>query len=457
VRGSSPPPYVVVGGGIGGLLAAWRRKRARPEESVLVLEASDRAGGVLASVREDGFLIERAASSLRAGATAMLATIDELGLASELIESSRAAKKKWLLHEGRLVRTPASPLSLFSTPLLTARAKLRMFKEPWVARGGDEQETLAGFVARRFGAGLVEPMLDAVVTGIFAGDPRRLEARSALPRMVALEEQHGSVLRGLLKQARVRDVPPAERGRRRHARRKPALFALRGGMQQLVDRLAAELGDSIRTGQRVEQLVRDDTDGSWRILGPGGVELARSTSVLLATPSWSAARLLARTDAELARELSAIEAANVAVVGIGVRREQIAADVDGLGFLVPSAEATPLLGVLYESSFFPHRAPDGHVLLRAMLGGERTQLVDDPAAVASLAWRETSRILGISGAPRLLRAFLHRPGIPQYRPGHAARLRRIDERLAKLPGLALAGWSYRGIALDDRAREAAVD
>jgi oxygen-dependent protoporphyrinogen oxidase len=421
-----------------------------------VLEAGDRPGGVVASVVEDGFLIERAASSLRPGASAILETIRELGLGDDLLEAAPAARKRWLLHRGRLVRAPSSPFSLFGTPLLSARAKLRMFKEPWIPRGGGEDESLAGFVARRFGDGLVEPMLDAVITGIYAGDPRRLEARAALPRITELEERHGSVLRGFWREARVTQRTTATRARSRA--RRPALFAMRGGMQQIVDRLAAELGDAVHVDTRVDRIERvADADRPaagvlWGVIA--GPKTFSARSVFLATPSWVSARLLDRLDATLSRELAAIEAANVAVVGIGLRREQVAADVDGLGFLVPSAEGTPLLGVLYESSLFPNRAPDGHVLLRAMIGGERLRLPEDPRAVAELAWREASRILGLTGAPRLLRAFLHRPGIPQYRPGHTARLRRIGERLSALPGLTLGGWCYRGIALDDRAKEA---
>jgi len=283
------------------------------------------------------------------------------------------------------------------------------------------------------------------------------------------------VLRGLIRARRETKAgatavaATAPRGRAR------GLLAFRGGMQQLIERLARELGEAVRSGQPVVRLTRladpsaarardehgdgerDARDGAtrWRLETRDGAAYT-ARRVVLATPAWTSARLLAPIDATLARELAAIEAANVAVVGIGVRREQIRGDIDGLGFLVPSREGTPLLGVLYESALFPGRAPDGHVLLRAMVGGERVELSDDARAVAKLAWLETCRVLRIDGAPRLLRAFLHRPGIPQYRPGHAARLARVEERLKALSGLDLAGWCYRGIALDERAREAAA-
>ena len=454
----------IVGGGATGLLLAWLSRRARPDSRVVVLESAASPGGVVATVEEDGFRIERAASALRPGASAILATARELGLGDEIVESSRAARRRFILRGGELVKVPGSPLGLIATPLLSGRAKLRLLREPWVARGGAESETLAHFVARRFGEGIVEPMLDAVVTGIFAGDPRRLEARSAFPRLVEAEREHGSVLRGLIRARRETKAgatavaATAPRGRAR------GLLAFRGGMQQLIERLARELGEAVRSGQPVVRLTRladpsaararDEHGDGERDARDGAAYTARR--VVLATPAWTSARLLAPIDATLARELAAIEAANVAVVGIGVRREQIRGDIDGLGFLVPSREGTPLLGVLYESALFPGRAPDGHVLLRAMVGGERVELSDDARAVAKLAWLETCRVLRIDGAPRLLRAFLHRPGIPQYRPGHAARLARVEERLKALSGLDLAGWCYRGIALDERAREAAA-
>ena len=455
----SPLDLLVVGGGISGLLAAWRARRAQPDARVVVLEASPRPGGVVSTVEEDGFRIERAASTVRAGAAAILDVVRELGLEGDLIESAEGARRRWILRHGRLAAVPSSPLGLVTTPLLTARAKLRLLCEPWVGRGGGDGETLAAFVARRFGPEPVDPLLDAVVTGVFAGDPRRLEARAAFPRLVGLEESHGSVLRGLVREAREKRRAAGAAPRRR------GLVALRGGMQQIVDRLEATLGPAVQTGAAAASLARDGGGGggedgrggasAWTVVSAHGWSW-RAHEVLLATPSWISARLLAPIDAGLARELLAIEAANVAVVGIGVARAQIGADVDGLGFLVPSSEGTPLLGVLYESSLFAGRAPEGHVLLRAMVGGERTRFPDDPAAVAKLAWLEASRLLRITGVPRLLLPFLHQPGIPQYRPGHRARLARIDARLAALPGLRLAGWSYRGIALDDRAREFAT-
>ncbi len=205
-------------------------------------------------------------------------------------------------------------------------------------------------------------------------------------------------------------------------------------------------------------LRRIDDDGGaarWELEDARGRRV-RAREVVVATPSWSAAPLLEPLAPELARELAAIEAANVAVVAFGVARAQVAADVDGLGFLVPSSEGSPLLGVLFESSLFPHRAPPDRVLLRCMVGGERLALPDDANAIADLTWREASRYLRLSGTPELRRVFVHKPGIPKYRPGHARRLARIDDLLAKEPrlaGLRLAGWSYRGIAANDAARE----
>jgi len=436
---------VVAGGGIAGLCAAWRARQRDPAARVVVLEAGPRPGGVVASERIDGFLVERAASSLRAGAESLHRLIEELGLGDELVAASGAAARRFVLHRGRLVAAPASIAAMATTPLLTTRAKLRLLAEPWIGRRDGGDETIAEFVARRCGAGVVSPLIDAVVTGIFAGDPARLEARSAFPRLVEMEARHGSLARALLAARR-----EARRRREAGAPRRPPLAALRGGMGRLAERLAERLGDSIRCDARVVALARD-ASGAWRIeLATRERLLARE--LVLATPSHHSARLLAAVDGALARDLDAIESAPVAVVAIGLARAQVGADVDALGFLVPAREHESLLGVLFESSLFPDRAPAGHVLLRAMVGGDRSPLPDDPRAVADLAWRAIAPLLHLRGPPRLLESRLHRPGIPQYRPGHAARLARIAARLAALPGLALAGWSYRGIALDDQAR-----
>jgi oxygen-dependent protoporphyrinogen oxidase len=440
----------IVGGGLSGLFAAWRARRRTVEgraPDVRVLEAAAAPGGVVATVEEAGFRIERAASSIRGAALELLAAIRELGLGGELVAAAPCAAKRWVAFRGRLEPTPAGPLSFLTTPLLSAGAKLRLAREPFVGEPAARQdETLAEFIARRFGAGLVDPLLDAVVTGIFAGDVRKLEAASAMPRMVELCAQHGSVIRGFM---------AAARARKREGISTRGLYALRGGMGSLVAALARSLGAAVTCDARVTALRRVDDGGAcWELEDSRGRRV-RANEVVLATPAWAAAPLLAPLAPDLARELASIEAANVAVVALGVARAQVGADVDGLGFLVPRSENSPLLGVLFESSLFPHRAPPGRVLLRCMAGGERLALPDDENATADLAWREAARYLRLTGAPELRRVFVHKPGIPQYRPGHARRLARIDELLASNPrlgGLKLTGWSYRGIALNDAAR-----
>jgi oxygen-dependent protoporphyrinogen oxidase len=403
---------------------------------------------VVATIAESGFQFERAASTIRGAAVELLAALRELGLGDQLVAASPLAKRRWVAFRGRLRPAPGGPLSFLFSPLLSLGAKLRLAREPFLPEPAPrEDETLASFVARRFGEGFADPLFDAVVTGIYAGDFTRLEAASAMPRMTELSAAHGSVLRGFM---------AATRENKRKGVVTEGLFALRGGMAALVARLARELGDALVCGCEVKSIGR--AGGAWEIRDAAG-RVQRARELILATPSWVSARLLEPLAPELARELAAIESANVAVVAFGVARTQIGGDVDGLGFLVPGSERSPMLGILYESSLFPDRAPPGHVLLRCMVGGERLRLDDDLEGIGDLAWHEASRYLRLTGAPRMRRVFLHRPGIPQYRPGHLRRLARIGAALASDPdlaGLALAGWCYRGIALNDRAKESAA-
>ena len=447
-----PVDLAIVGGGLAGLFAAWRAKTAegtaaRGGATVRVLEAAARAGGVVATIEESGFRFERAASTIRGAAFELRAAIRELGLGGELVAAAPLAKRRWVARRGRLALAPGGPLSFAFTRLLSLAAKLRLLREPWIPEpAAREDETLASFVARRFGAGFADPLFDAVVTGIFAGDFTRLEAASAMPRLTELSAAHGSVIRGFF---------AATRENRRKGLDSHGLFALRGGMETLVARLARELGDALVCSCEVVSIAR--ADGGFEIRDAAG-RVQRAREVILATPSWVSARLLEPVAPAVARELAAIETANVAVVAFGVARSQVGGDVDGLGFLVPGSERSPLLGILYESSLFPDRAPPGHVLLRCMVGGERLRLGDDLVAIGDLAWREADRYLALTGSPLVRRVLLHRPGIPQYRPGHARRLARIDAALASDPalaGLRLVGWCYRGIALNDRAKESA--
>jgi oxygen-dependent protoporphyrinogen oxidase len=425
----------VVGAGITGLTAAFRlregaRRAGRPLE-LTVLEAAERPGGHARTLREDGFLVEAGPNGFldRDGQPEPIELIRSLGIESRLIEARPAARRRFVFHRGRLRRVPDSPPALASSNALSLRGKLRVLLEPWARSAPDVEETVASFARRRFGGEAADVLVDAAISGISAGDSRRLSMAASFPMLVEMERKHGSLIRALMAAPR---------------RRAPRLLSFQGGMETLIVALCGQLGGSLRTGCAVRGIVR--AGGEWRLLLEGGGVLA-ADRVLLAVPAPSAAALLGALDPELSQTLSALPFAGLAVVALAFR-EPAVGRLDGYGYLVPGSEQLDTLGVLWESSVFEARAERGTVLMRAMLGGARRPEVAvlPEAELVRRARRELAQVLGVSTPP--IRTWVWRwpQAIAQYHVGHAARVQAARERARAHPGLELAGTSYDGIS-----------
>ncbi len=441
---SSPRPdsrVAVVGGGISGLAAAWRL-RARGTE-VALFEASARTGGVIRSVRRDGFLVDEGPNTLVARSHVVEEVIEALGLTGERIWASEAARHRYVVRGGALVPVPASPLGLVTTPLLSARAKLRLLAEPFVRPAELDDESLAGFVRRRLGPEVLDWAVNPFVAGVWAGDPERLSARFAFPVLHALERAHGSLARGLLH--RMRNRPPEPRP-------SPRPFSFRDGMQALPDTLAHRLGDAVRLHTPVTGLRRSGEGWTVTARLAGSLRDERFDGVVFAAPL----HRLPEIEGDLAAPPVAYPP--VSVLALGFRRAEVAHPLGGFGVLVPAREPFRLLGALFSSSLFPGHAPAGHVLLTCFLGGTRR-----PADAAlptedlvALALGDLRALLGVRAAP----SFVHRAqwdrAIPQYDVGYGRVLAALDGLEARNPGLHFAGTTRRGISVGD-ALEAGLD
>ena len=313
-----------------------------------------------------------------------------------------------------------------------------------------------------------------MVKGITGGDARRLSLAAAFPRMVELEQQHGSLFRALFalgrqrRRERRRSGPPgngasagpgagpgasaATNGGAAAPTPGPGgvLTGFNGGIAVLPERLAAAVGDRLELGAPVER-VEHGPQG-WTVHAGGRVH-GPYAAVVDATPAHAAARH--QPDDEVRRLLAQIPYAAMVVIALAFRREDVQHPLDGFGMLIPTREQRRLLGVLWSSSIFPGRAPRDHVLLRCMTAGMERVEMDDRALV-DLALDEIRDLYGIAGPPARHWIFRHTRAIAQYEVGHLARLRAVEERLQRLPGLFLTGSSYRGVAINHCVREAGV-
>jgi oxygen-dependent protoporphyrinogen oxidase len=299
----------------------------------------------------------------------------------------------------------------------------------------DKDESIFEVAERRLGREAAETLVDTAVAGISGGDSRQLSVRSQFPILKTWEREHGSLLKAMIARQKSGAVPAR-------------LLSFDRGLGTLTSELASQLTDSVRAPSRIERI--DKTDGGWRIQLDQGTSMA-ADHLVCALPSHAAATSVVGFDRELSTALSSIPYAGMTVVALAYRAEAIARPLDGYGYLVTRHEDLSTLGVLWESSIFPQRAPAGCVLLRVMLGGARRPEVAafDDQMVAELAAAEAARVLGISGSP--MRRWVHRwpAAIAQYTVGHDTRLATIRRLAAAHPGLHLCGTAYDGVSFND--------
>lgn len=433
---SAMADILVVGAGISGLSSAWFLKQKG--HRVRVVEAAPQAGGCLRSVRAGDFLVEGGPNSTLDRGTALAELARDVGLADEVVEANRAARRRYIVKDGRLLPLPAGPGAFIRTPLFSPAAKLRLLLEPFHRRSTRE-ESVAEFVRRRLGPEFLDWAVDPFVSGVYAGDPNRLSVRSATAKIYALEAEYGSLFVGaIMRLLHGRASGPTPTGR---------LIAFRGGMQALPDAVTAALGGAVYCGEPVRGLSA--RPGGWQV--ETDKQHYQAEQVVLALPAYHAAELLAPLDPELAEPLGEINYPPVASVALGFDREQVGHPLDGFGALIPRRLGIEILGTLFSSTLFPGRAPEGKVLLTAFIGGARNpavgQRTEEELAARVLA--DLRPLLGIDGEPSFSRVTLWPRAIPQYELGHPGRIARIDRALLRWPGLHLRANWRDGISVAD--------
>lgn len=439
----------VVGAGVSGLVVAWRLQRAGL--AVRVLDAAPRPGGVIGTVARDGLLFERGPNSALDTTPLIGALVRELGLHDALRPASATAARRYVVRGGRLVALPTSLAAFFATPLFSPRAKLALLREPFVARSAaNVEESIAGFVRRRLGREFLDYAIDPFVAGVYAGDPDAISVRAAFPKLHALEQRWGSLIRGQILGARER------RRQAQTSKHTAASFSFALGMQQLTDALASAL-PAVHLDTRVLRLERDPA-GPYTLYAEqaGAPRTWRARAVVLGVPADAAAALLAPHDADAAAALREIGYAPVATVASAYRAGDVGHPLDGFGCLVPRLEARRVLGVLFSSSMFDGRAPAGHVLLTTFVGGMRQpQLANaSPDEIAALAHDEHTALLGVRALPRFQAVTRWPRAIPQYTLGHEGRVARADAARRVLPGVFFCANWKGGVAVGDCIRNA---
>ena len=481
---------VIIGGGISGLAAAHRLIESSGQSDepieVLLLEAGPRLGGVISTEHRDGFLIEGGPDSFISEKPEAIELAKRIGLSSNLIETNKEHRRSFIVRGGKLRRVPEgfhllAPSRIWpflTSDILSLSGKARLALDLVLPRAsftnGEADESLASFVRRRLGSEALERVAQPMVGGIYTADPEKLSLRATMPRFLEMEREHGSLIRAMWKAGRSPTVREAPVTSGTGGARYSLFLSFDGGMQMLTDRLGERIEHSatnsslpdIRLNTKVDALTfdaesaRNGKAGVWGV-HLAGDELIAADAVCLALPAFAAARLLRAVDAQLATELDAIPFASTATINLAYKRADIPHPLDGFGFVVPFVEKRSLIACTFSSVKFAGRAPEGHALLRAFVGGalqpEMFEL--DEEEMIHRVCDDLRELLGIERRPLFAQVSRWPRSMPQYRVGHLDRVAHIQKRLGDFAGLNLVGSSYAGPGISDciRSGENAAD
>jgi oxygen-dependent protoporphyrinogen oxidase len=436
----------VIGAGVSGLAAAYElRKRKR---SVLVLERDARPGGIILTERVGEFIVDAGPDSLLVQKPAAVALCNELGLGDRLFPT-KLPRTAFVLRGGELHPLPGASILGFPTrltplvksTLFSTQAKLRMAAEiaiPRARQAGDE--SIAGFVRRRFGSEAVTYIAEPLLAGIHAGDVERLSMRALFPRLIDAEARAGSVIRAFRSEHGPRNADGVFR-------------SFPNGLAELIDGLMKAVPkESVQLGATVTSITTAD---GFTVHVAGRAPI-RARAVILAVPAFAAAKLLEPMDAELSAACASIRYLSTATVVFAFPRAAVGHDLQGTGFVVPRAEGLRITAGAWISSKWPHRAPEGQALLRAFLGGARDPdvLSKSDEELAGMALADLTNILSIRGAPIMTRVYRWNRSSPQQEVGHGDLIGRIDARLAQHPGLFISAAGFRGVGIPDSIADA---
>lgn len=444
---------LIVGAGISGLVCAYALRQAGVD--ALLLESSSRPGGLIRSERRDGYLLELGPQSFT-GTQPLLRLCRNLKIESELLNAPPRAPR-FLLIDGQLSPAPLSPPAFFASSLFSLRTKWSLLRDALGRTTPPEaDESIGSFTRRKFTSELLDKLVGPFISGVYAGDPEKLSLRSAFPQLHEAERASGSVIRGLLRTSKPQTASA-------DAKPRPALQTFRDGNETLVKALATALGSGLRTDVEVTSLQHEGTGQPQprarffvNVKSFAGSESLVADHLVLATPPNVTARLLATAPQKMENRLSEIAFAPVAVVSLGYRQAAVGRSLDGFGFLIPRSAGLRTLGVVWNSSLFPGRAPIGQALVTGFVGGatDPDAVALSPGDLASLVHREIAPILQICEDPAFSHVTSHARALPQYTLGHLDRVAQPTESGSPCSNLWLVGNYLRGPSIGACIEEA---
>ncbi len=427
---------VIVGAGLSGLSVAHFLKKIRPELDVVIFEKASRPGGAIQSMHQQGFLAEWGAHGFLDNVPESRELLEDLALSQEAQKAPLKQFLRYVSLNGRLVPLPQSPGQVITGKFMSFWGKLRVLAELW-KRPMSEEQTVAQWAAYRFGPAIL-PLVDAAATGTYSGDMEKLSIDAVMPGLRRLEQDLGSIIRGVLKMTRQSGSSGKSSGI-------PSMVSFRQGMERLIASLAEN--SPVVLNRAVKAISR--VDSGWKVETENEVVIAGQ--VVLALQINQSLALLSPLEALPVESVPEAELINV-VMGFGP-----AAKVPfGFGYLAPRTENRFALGALFSSHMFPERAGEGMVLLEALVGGrlypDRLELTD--RELIEKTYDDLRQLIDLPEPPCFTRVLRPEIGIPQLELGHL-QVQEWRERVEKkYPDLFLCGFGWEGIGMNDMIKKA---
>lgn len=462
-----PLSITIIGAGITGLSCAYRLQELASERDLAldlkILEASDRTGGILWTTNRDGFLIEEGPDNFITNKPWGMNLINRLGLTDQLLKTNDEHRRAMVVRRGKLVpipegfelMAPRNPWALLKSPIFSLRGKLRMLWERFVpARKVNPDESLESFVVRRFGRETLDNLVQALIGGIYSADPKTLSLRATLPRFLDMETEHGSLIKAIRLQQKMKQAGGAASAK---GVRYSLFVSLKKGMQTLSDTLIAklpkpciQLASPVNTIASLSDGESNNASSKWQVTTSTG-ETIDSDGVVITAPAHRAATWFQTIDKEIATTLDDIKYAASAVAHFAYRRSEVPHPLDAFGFVVPEKENRRIIAGTFSSTKYIGRVPDDHVLIRLFMGGalHSGALPDDDDVILENAKSELRDLLGIEASPLFTTLRRCGPCMPQYTVGHLGRVAALRERMTHHQGLELAGSAYEGVGIPD--------
>lgn len=423
---------VILGGGISGLTAAFAQQKKGAD--FLLLEASERLGGVIHTEKQDGYRLEQGPNSIL-GNEEILRLVKDLGIEGKIRKNEAIASTRYLLFKDKLLKLKPG-WSLLSSGFMTLGMIWAFLTEPFRGRSKDDDESIASFIKRRLNKDILNRMINPLVTGIYAGDPEKLSLRSTFKKLYAMEQEHGSLIKASFK-------------RKQKAPKREAL-SFEEGLNTLVDALEKQLSNDARTNALVQsvepfedgfKVVYEDRDGQQTIY---------TKSVISTLPTLATSKMFNFLEETLKFQLKEIEYAPMLLVYLGYPKENVKQELDGFGYLIAQQEQQPYLGGIWSSAIFPEVAPEGKYLFTLFVGGiNNKSVVNNQDETIEKAKSAFERHMGISGSPHYQSYFLYERAIPQFKVGYYKIMDSIDRVEEQYPGLYFSGNWRSGVAIGD--------